>query len=89
MSVQFVLDEATITNIVTKKVIRNAGIGSQLLEFIINYCKSNNMKTITLEVNENNISALKLYKKFNFEQIGLRKNYYNNTDNAIIMNLDI
>ena len=89
VSVQFVLDEATITNIVTKKVIRNAGIGSQLLEFIINYCKSNNMKTITLEVNENNISALKLYKKFNFEQIGLRKNYYNNTDNAIIMNLDI
>ena len=89
VSVQFIIDEATITNIVTKKACRNQGIGSKLLEFITDYCKSNNMKTLTLEVNENNTYALKLYKKYGFKQIGLRKNYYNGIDNAIIMNLDI
>ena len=46
-----------------------------------------NMKTITLEVNENNIPAINLYKKFNFEQVGLRKKYYNNADAAILMTL--
>ena len=64
--VQFVLDEASITNIVTQKKYRNQGIGSALLEYIINYSKNNNMISITLEVNENNSSAISLYKKFNF-----------------------
>ena len=85
--VQFVLDEASITNIVTQKKYRNQGIGSALLEYIINYSKNNNMISITLEVNENNSSAISLYKKFNFKQTGLRKKYYNGTDNAIIMTI--
>ena len=38
-----------------------------------------------LEVNENNIKALKLYKKIGFEQISVRKNYYGNNEDAIIM----
>lgn len=87
ISIQIILDEATITNIVTKKQSRNHGIGSTLLKNIINYCKSQNLKNLTLEVNEKNTSALNLYKKYKFKQTGLRKNYYNGTDNAIIMNL--
>ena len=42
---------------------------------------------MNLEVNENNTSAIALYKKYNFKQVGLRKKYYNNTDNAILMSL--
>ena len=38
-----------------------------------------------LEVNENNEKALKLYKKIGFEEIYVRKNYYGNNENAIIM----
>ena len=38
-----------------------------------------------LEVNENNGKALKLYKKIGFEEIYVRKNYYGNNENAIIM----
>ncbi|MBR3254688.1 MAG: ribosomal protein S18-alanine N-acetyltransferase [Clostridia bacterium] len=87
IGVQFILNEANITNIVTKKQSRNQGIGSALLNYAINYSKCHNMISITLEVNENNSSALSLYKKSNFKQVGLRKNYYNGTDNAIIMTL--
>lgn len=87
ISVQFILDEASITNIVTKKQSRGQGIGSALLEYVINFSKSNNMASITLEVNENNACAINLYKKFNFKQTGLRKNYYNGTENALFMNL--
>ena len=38
-----------------------------------------------LEVNEKNERALKLYKKIGFEEISVRKNYYGNNENAIIM----
>ena len=83
--VQFILDEADITNIVTKKNNRNQGIGSQLLNKIIEISIQKNIKKINLEVNENNQYAIKLYKKFNFQEIGRRKNYYNGTETAIIM----
>ena len=43
------------------------------------------IKEITLEVNSNNIPAKNLYEKFGFNVVGLRKKYYNNTYDAIIM----
>lgn len=80
-----ILDEADIMNIVVKKDFRHNGIGSILLENLINYSKNMNMKTITLEVNENNLSAIRLYDKFSFDKLGIRKKYYNGESDAIIM----
>ena len=80
-----ILDEADIMNIVVKKDFRHNGIGSILLENLINYSKNMNMKTITLEVNENNLSAISLYDKFSFDKLGIRKKYYNGESDAIIM----
>ena len=82
-----VLDEADVMNIVVRKDKRRLGIGSLLLSELINISKSKKMKTLTLEVNEHNIPAIDLYKKFNFEQVGIRKKYYHNTDSAILMTL--
>ena len=69
--------------------MRNIGIASQLLTEVIRYCKNLNLKSIYLEVNENNLPAIHLYEKYSFKRIGLRKKYYNNTDNAILMELKI
>ena len=60
------IDEAHVTNIVTKKDLRKNGIGSTLLEELINLSKNLNLVSITLEVNENNLDAIKLYEKFGF-----------------------
>jgi len=85
-----VLDEAHITNIVTKKTYRNQGIGSLLLKNLITICKnSKETNSITLEVNEENIIAQELYKKFGFKILGERKKYYNNKKSAIIMTLEL
>ena len=80
-----IIDEADIMNIVVKKNFRNNGIGSILLENLISHAKSLNLKTVTLEVNEHNLSAIRLYDKFNFDHIGIRKKYYNGESDAIIM----
>lgn len=82
-----IIDQVNIMNIVVKKDKRNFGIGSSLLEEIIRYSKIHNATSITLEVNEKNIPAIKLYKKYGFKQVGLRRKYYNNDDNAILMDL--
>lgn len=84
-----IIDQVNIMNIVVKKNKRNFGIGSLLLEEIIRYSKIHNATSITLEVNEKNIPAIKLYKKYGFKQVGLRRKYYNNEDNAILMDLVI
>ena len=82
-----IVDEANIMNIVVKKEKRMQGIGNLLLENLIEISKSLKANAITLEVNINNKPAINLYKKLKFKEIGLRKKYYNNIDNALIMTL--
>ena len=83
------IDEAHITNIVTKKDKRKNKIATKMLERLIEISKQRKLNNITLEVNITNTPAINLYKKYNFEEVGLRKKYYNNTDDAIIMTLKL
>lgn len=65
---------------------RRNGIGRRLLDTVINQC--NDGDTIFLEVAENNIAALNLYRSCGFLQIAIRKNYYqfvSGSQNAVIM----
>lgn len=84
-----ILEEADIMNIVVKTNKRMLGIGCLLLNELIQKAKDLNCKVLTLEVNEYNIPAICLYEKYHFKRIGLRKKYYNNKDNAIIMSLTL
>ena len=83
------VDDVHITNIVVRKDFRNNGIGNLLLEKLISLTKELNFKELTLEVKANNTPAIKLYEKHGFKNLGIRKKYYNNTDDAIIMTLYI
>lgn len=78
-------DEATLNNIVVKKSCRGRGIGGELLETLIELCADLKMKSLTLEVNVSNTPAINLYEKFGFKNLGIRKKYYNNSQDAIIM----
>lgn len=83
------VDDVHITDIVVKKSNRQTGIGSKLLEELIQTAKSQNFNSITLEVNEHNQPAINLYLKYGFKNVGFRKKYYNNKDNAIIMTKEL
>lgn len=86
--IKIIIDEADIMNIVTKKAYQNQGIGTLLLEKLIYISQSLNLHSLSLEVNEENKTALHLYEKLGFEKIGIRKNYYKNK-NGIIMTLNL
>lgn len=72
------IDEIEILNICIDKNHRNKGLGHYLLENTIKILKENGFNKIFLEVNINNIFAIKLYKKIGFEILSIRKNYYLN-----------
>lgn len=67
--------------IVVEPIYRKKGIGSKLLEYLIN---NENYERILLEVRCDNSSAIKLYKKYNFKIINVRKKYYNNEDGYVM-----
>ncbi len=54
---------------------RGQGIGSQLLQKVIEHAKSFGLEKIELNVYSSNVSAIGLYKKFGFDQEGLIKKY--------------
>ncbi len=80
-----ILDTADIENIVVKKSFRNKNIGTKLFEALIESIENSKIKIINLEVNQENTVAIKLYKNFGFKEQGIRKNYYKNHTNALLM----
>ena len=81
----FSIGTSDITNIAVLKEERRKGYGSIILNELIKKAIENKCYEINLEVNENNEGAILLYEKCGFLKVGLRKKYYNNKDNAIIM----
>ncbi len=75
-----IYERAEINQIEIKVIHRNCGKGSILLENLIETVD----KDITLEVKKDNISAIKLYKKFGFEEKAIRPGYYNGIDGILM-----
>lgn len=67
--------------IVVDKLYRRKNIASKLLEELIS-----NSEKVMLEVRCDNDNAIKLYKKYDFKIINIRKKYYDNMD-AYVMEL--
>lgn len=81
-----VFGEADITNVCVRKVSRKQGIGTRMLQFLIEEGVNVKIKTFFLEVRESNSAAISLYEKFGFQKIGIRKNFYEKpVENGIVM----
>jgi len=79
-----IYDRFELDNIYVLKEYRNRGIASSLMEFMINEGKKKEIINITLEVREDNVNAINLYKKYGFTEKAIRNNYYDNC-NGILM----
>lgn len=82
-----ILDEAHIINMAVKESARKQGIGSRLMEAVLQYASNLGASYITLEVRQSNRAAVALYQKFGFIKAGIRKGYYHGED-GILMVLD-
>ena len=82
-------DQFHLNNIAVHPDFLGQKIGSSLIKHIIMRAKNRKVNIILLEVSINNITARKCYKSLGFIQVGIRKNYYSQGDDAILYDLEI
>ena len=82
-------DAGNITNIAVHPDFRRMGIGTALLCRLLQVCRERAMNSMTLEVRKGNHGAIALYESFGFQICGLRKRYYQDREDALIMTLEI
>ncbi|MHA1410480.1 MAG: ribosomal protein S18-alanine N-acetyltransferase [Candidatus Odinarchaeia archaeon] len=74
-----------IVNIAVEKNNQGKGIGYLLITTALKKLKEKNIKYVFLEVAKSNSTAIKLYYKLGFNIRGIRKRYYSNKEDALIM----
>jgi len=84
IGISYIIDSADVISIVVDKNYTRQGIATMLLNSIFDFAVKNNITKIMLEVRKSNISAQKLYEKNGFKKISVRKNYYDNIEDAFI-----
>ena len=84
--------EAHIMNICVAPEVQKQGVGSKLLEHMIELAQKK-AEMIMLEVRPSNKGAISLYKKRGFNEIGVRKGYYpaenGDREDAVMLALDL
>ena len=68
----YIYDRCEINQIEVLKEKRNLGYGTKILKYLTEKVEM----PITLEVNKENIPAIKLYRKLGFKDVAIRKRIY-------------
>ncbi len=84
-----ILRKLNITAIAVHPEQRGFGLGTKILKVLLRKAHVLGAKEATLEVKSTNYSANALYKKFGFEISGMRKNYYKDGSDALILSLNL
>ncbi len=79
----YFLEEAEVLNFVIDGAFQHQGFGQLLFDYMIQEMPG--LKKITLEVRKSNQNAINFYKKNGFQEIFVRKAYYKNGEDAILL----
>lgn len=79
------LDEAEILDVAVDPALQGRGIGAQLVQWACEEAIRRGARLLLLEVRATSQPAIALYERFGFQRTGLRKAYYENTIDAILM----
>jgi len=82
-------DEAWVQNIAVRRAAQRRGVGRAILEALLAEARRQRIGTTMLEVAVDNAPAQKLYDRYGFVAVGIRRGYYqpSNTD-ALVMRRD-
>lgn len=82
-------EEAHVINIAVRGLNRRRGIGELLLIAMIDLALEMKAEIITLEVRASNLAARRLYSKYGFTRVGLRRGYYTDTgEDGVLMSTE-
>ena len=79
-------EEADVTNVSVLQEYRGHGIGTALMQALIEEGEKAGVRNFTLEVRVSNLSAIHVYERLGFESCGIRPGFYENPkEDAMIM----
>ncbi len=79
----YFFQEAEVLNFVVDESYQRQGYGQKLFDKMVEDMKD--VKKITLEVRASNIKGINFYTKNGFKQVGVRKKYYKNGEDALLL----
>lgn len=79
----YFFQEAEVLNFVVDESYQRQGYGQKLFDKMVKDMKD--VKKITLEVRASNIKGINFYTKNGFKQVGVRKKYYKNGEDALLL----
>ena len=86
------LDEAHLLNLSVASHAQRSGLGWRTLGWMAEVARGHGARTMLLEVRPSNEVALKLYQRYGFERIGVRRGYYpahSGREDAIVMRISL
>ena len=84
------LDEAHLLNLSVARPCQRYGFGWRMLDFMAQRARDHGARTMLLEVRPSNLPALRLYARYGFERIGVRRGYYpahGGREDALVMRI--
>ena len=81
----FAVGDAHVTNIAVAASRQRQGIATRLLAELAFAAIDHGCDALTLEVRVGNVGAQALYREFGFIPAGIRKKYYENVEDAMVM----
>ncbi len=85
LSYSLMYDRMELNYIWVDDFYRKQGIGSQLLTYMHEIGRKNQVQNISLEVACNNAPAIHLYKQFGYEIKAIREKYYHGIDGFLMV----
>ena len=83
---QTVMEESDMMNVAVHPDYRKQGIATALIVGLVEELRKRGSHSLTLEVRASNETAISVYKKLDFQEVGRRKNYYRNPrEDALIL----
>ncbi len=82
-------DQAYIQNLMVDPARYRQGLGTQLLQMLLDWCRGNGIATVKLDVDERNSPAVHLYERAGFHVIGTRQNVYPRGETGHVMIRDL
>lgn len=80
-----ILDEAHLMNFALAAHLRRQGLGRKLLAWLVDDSVMQGAEKMFLEVRPSNVAACGLYASFGFRTIDVRKRYYVDNEDALVM----
>lgn len=90
--VMIALDEAHLLNLSVVREHQRSGLGWRTLEWVADVARGHGARTLLLEVRPSNPAALRLYDRYGFQRIGVRRGYYPahaGREDAIVMRISL